>query len=306
MAPKRLVSTIPLEKLTARALESLQPLLTLALDEDIGPGDLTTDVLIGTDVTGSCDLLTRAEGIVAGLIFVQPILNRVDFRLRFEPAVHDGDRVAPNAVLGHITGPIRPMLTVERTMLNFLQNLSGIATLARTYVETVQDTGVIILDTRKTMPGWRYLEKYAVRMGGAANHRTGLYDGVLIKDNHLAIRAPDHVGETIAELVREARLRIAPEIPIHVEIERIEYLDEILASGPDVVLLDNMQAPMIRAAVERRDRLYGDGGPALEASGGINLTNVRAVALTGVDRISVGALTHSAPNLDISMELRRG
>jgi nicotinate-nucleotide pyrophosphorylase (carboxylating) len=306
MAPKRPVSTIPLDKLTTRALESLQPLLTLALDEDIGPGDLTTDVLIGTDVTGSCDLLSRVEGVVAGLIFVQPILNRVDFRLRFEPAVQDGDRVAPNGVLGHIAGPIRPMLTVERTMLNFLQNLSGIATLARKYVETVADTGVVILDTRKTMPGWRYLEKYAVRMGGAVNHRTGLYDGVLIKDNHLAIRAPDHVGETIAQLVREARLRIAPEIPIHVEIERIEYLDEILASGPDVVLLDNMEAPMIRAAVEQRDQLYGGRGPALEASGGINLTNIRAFALTGVDRISVGALTHSAPNLDISMELRRG
>jgi len=306
MAPKRPISTIPLEKLTTRALESLQPLLTLALDEDIGPGDLTTDVLIGTDIAGSCELLSRVEGVVAGLIFVQPILNRVDFRLQFKPAVRDGDRVAPNAVLGTIAGPIRPMLTVERTMLNFLQNLSGIATLARKYVETVADTGVVILDTRKTMPGWRYLEKYAVRMGGAANHRTGLYDGVLIKDNHLAVRAPDHVGETIAELVREARLRIAPEIPIHVEVERIAYLEEILASAPDVVLLDNMQAPMIRAAVELRDRLYGEKGPALEASGGINLTNVRAIALTGVDRISVGALTHSAPNLDISMELRRG
>jgi nicotinate-nucleotide pyrophosphorylase (carboxylating) len=191
-------------------------------------------------------------------------------------------------------------------MLNFLQNLSGVATLTRKYVDAVAGTGVIILDTRKTMPGWRYLEKYAVRMGGAANHRTGLHDGVLIKDNHLAVRAPNHVGETIAELVREARLRIAPGIPIHVEVERTDYLREILASGPDVVLLDNMQVSMIREAVQLRDRLYGEAGPALEASGGITLANVSEVARTGVDRISVGALTHSAPNLDISMELHRG
>jgi nicotinate-nucleotide pyrophosphorylase (carboxylating) len=142
-------------------------------------------------------------------------------------------------------------------------------------------------------------------MGGGVNHRTGLHDGVLIKDNHLAVRAPNHVGETIANLVREARSRISGEIPIHVEIEQIEYLEEILASRPDVVLLDNMATPMIREAVLRRDRLFGDGGPALEASGGITLASVRAVAETGVDRISVGALTHSAPILDISLEIRR-
>jgi nicotinate-nucleotide pyrophosphorylase (carboxylating) len=306
MAPKRPLSTIPLEQLKGRALESLQPLLTLALDEDIGPGDLTTDVLISTDVTGAVDLISRAEGVVAGLLFVGPILKRVDARLRFRDAVEDGTRVTPNMVLGTIEGPVRPILTVERTMLNFLQNLSGVATLTRQYVDAVAGTGVVILDTRKTMPGWRYLEKYAVRMAGGVNHRTGLHDGVLIKDNHLAVRAPDHAGETVAQLVREARLRIAPDIPIHVEIERIDYLEEVLASGPDVVLLDNMSVPMIRKAVVLRDRLYGDAGPALEASGGINLTNVRQVAETGVDRISVGALTHSAPNLDMSLELHRG
>jgi len=306
MAPKRLPSTIPLEQLKSRALDSLQPLLTLALDEDIGPGDLTTDVLIGTDVSGGVALISRAHGVVAGLLFVQPILHRVDARLRFTANVEDGARVTPDAILGSIEGPIRPILTVERTMLNFLQNLSGVATVTRQYVDAVAGTDVLILDTRKTMPGWRYLEKYAVRVAGGTNHRTGLHDGVLIKDNHLAVRAPDHAGETVAQLVREARQRIAPGIPIHVEIERIDYLEEVLASEPDVILLDNMVPPQVREAVVIRDRLYGDAGPALEASGGITLRNVRQMAETGVDRISIGALTHSAPNLDMALELHRG
>jgi len=305
MAHKRPANTIPLDRLRIRALESLQPLLTLALDEDIGPGDLTSDVLIDTESTAQGDILSKAQGIAAGLLFVAPMLNRVDARLHYEPLVEDGGAIKPGQVLGRITGPVRPLLTIERTLLNFLQALSGVATYTRRFVDAVAGTDAIILDTRKTTPGWRYLEKYAVRMGGGVNHRTGLHDGVLIKDNHLAVRAPNHVGETIAGLVREARSRISGEIPIHVEVEQIDYLEEILSSKPDVVLLDNMAAPMIREAVVRRDKLFGDGGPALEASGGITLANVRAVAETGVDRISVGALTHSAPILDISLEIRR-
>jgi nicotinate-nucleotide pyrophosphorylase (carboxylating) len=305
MPPKRPPITIPLDRLRIRALESLQPLLTLALDEDIGPGDLTSDVLIDTEAAARGDLLSRAEGIAAGLLFVSPMLNRVDGRLRFDPEVEDGTPVHPDQVVGRIVGPVRPLLTIERTLLNFVQALSGVATYTKKFVDAVAGTGVVILDTRKTTPGWRYLEKYAVRMGGGVNHRTGLHDGVLIKDNHLAVRAPNHVGETIAGLVREARQRISREIPIHVEVEQIDYLEEILLSEPDVVLLDNMKPPMIREAVVRRDRLFGDRGPALEASGGIGLANVREVAETGVDRISIGALTHSAPILDISLEIRR-
>jgi nicotinate-nucleotide pyrophosphorylase (carboxylating) len=305
MPSKRPPITIPLDRLRIRALESLQPLLTLALDEDIGPGDLTSDVLIDTEAAARGDLLSRAEGIAAGLLFVSPMLNRVDGRLRFEPEVEDGTPVHPDQVVGRIVGPVRPLLTIERTLLNFVQALSGVATYTKKFVDAVAGTGVVILDTRKTTPGWRYLEKYAVRMGGGVNHRTGLHDGVLIKDNHLAVRAPNHVGETIAGLVREARQRISREIPIHVEVEQIDYLEEILLSEPDVVLLDNMKPPMIREAVVRRDRLFGDRGPALEASGGIGLANVREVAETGVDRISIGALTHSAPILDIALEIRR-
>jgi len=305
MPPKRPPITIPLDRLRIRALESLQPLLTLALDEDIGPGDLTSDVLIDTEAAARGDLLSRAEGIAAGLLFVSPMLNRVDGRLRFEAEVEDGTPVHPDQVVGRIVGPVRPLLTVERTLLNFVQALSGVATYTKKFIDAIAGTGAVILDTRKTTPGWRYLEKYAVRMGGGVNHRTGLHDGVLIKDNHLAVRAPNHVGETIAGLVREARQRISREIPIHVEVEQIDYLEEILLSEPDVVLLDNMKPPMIREAVVRRDRLFGDRGPALEASGGIGLANVREVAETGVDRISIGALTHSAPILDISLEIRR-
>ncbi len=303
MTQDAVASTIPLDRLKARALEGLQPLLTLALEEDIGPGDLTTDVLIGSSVTAEGRLLATGEGVVAGLICVTPILHRVDQRLHFRAAIKDGTHVRPGRLLGRIRGPVRPMLTAERTMLNFLQALSGIATLTRRYVEAVKGTETLILDTRKTTPGWRFLEKYAVRMGGGTNHRTGLHDGVLIKDNHLAIRAPDHVGESIAALVTEAKGRIVPDIPIQVELERIEYLEEVLRAEPDIVLLDNMGPELLRKAVGLRNRLSKDRKPALEASGGITLANVRAVAETGVDRISVGALTHSAPNLDISFEV---
>ncbi len=303
--PKRPPTTIPLDRLKARALESLQPLLTLALDEDIGPGDLTTDILIDTEAEAEARLVAKAEGKVAGLLFVEPVCHRVDTRLAVETLVEDGSPIAPGDVLVRIEGPVRRLLTVERTLLNFVQALSGIATLTARYVSAVAHTGAVILDTRKTTPGWRYLEKYAVRMGGGVNHRTGLHDGVLIKDNHLAIRAPEHRGETIAGLVREARSRIPPGIPIQVEVERLDYLEEVLAAGPDVVLLDNMRPARLREAVRRRDRMFGDEGPALEASGGITLRNVAAVAETGVDRISIGALTHSAPVLDISMDIHR-
>jgi nicotinate-nucleotide pyrophosphorylase (carboxylating) len=294
-----------MERLRIRALDSLQPLLTLALDEDIGPGDLTSDVLINTQAEARGELLAKADGVAAGLLFVPSILNRVDARLTFTPQVEDGAQISRGTILGRITGPVRQLLTVERTVLNFLQALSGVATFTSLFVAAVAGTDAVILDTRKTTPGWRYLEKYAVRMGGGTNHRTGLHDGVLIKDNHLAVRAPNHMGETIAGLVREARSRISGEIPIQVEVEQVGYLEEVLNSRPDVVLLDNMEVAMIREAVAMRDRLFGDGGPALEASGGITLENVRQVAETGVDRISVGALTHSAPVLDISLEVTR-
>jgi len=305
MKPKRPPSTIPIDRLRARALESLQPLLTLALDEDIGPGDLTSDVLIDAEATAEAEMIAKDAGTVAGLALVSAICRRVDGRLAVSRVMEDGTRVVRGDVLCRIAGPVRPLLTVERTLLNFVQALSGIATYTAKFVEATVHTRALILDTRKTTPGWRYLEKYAVRMGGGTNHRTGLHDGVLIKDNHMAIRAPEHVGETIAGLVREARRRTTCAVPIQVEVERLDYLDEVLAAEPDVVLLDNMKPVRLREAVRRRDRMFGDAGPALEASGGITLRNVRTVAETGVDRISIGALTHSAPVLDISLDIHR-
>jgi len=305
MQPKRPVKSIPLQRLKDRALESLMPLLTLALDEDIGPGDLTSDVLIDTGATAEADLLAKAAGTVAGLLFVEPICHRVDPRLGVTLHVEDGTAVPSGTVLGQVAGPVRPLLTVERTLLNFVQALSGIATLTARFVQAVEHTGALILDTRKTTPGWRFLEKYAVRMGGGTNHRTGLYDGVLIKDNHMAVRAPEHVGETVANLVREARQRVHEGMPITVEVERLSYLDSVLAAEPDVVLLDNMRPAQLRDAVRRRDERFGVAGPALEASGGITLRNARTVAETGVDRISIGALTHSAPVLDIALDVHR-
>ena len=305
MKPKRPPSTIPVDRLKARALESLQPLLTLALDEDIGPGDLTSDVLIDTEATAQAEMIARDAGTVAGLTLVSVICRRVDGRLTVSRVMEDGTRVVRGDVLCHIAGPVRPLLTVERTLLNFVQALSGIATYTARFVEATVHTRALILDTRKTTPGWRYLEKYAVRMGGGTNHRTGLHDGVLIKDNHMAVRAPEHVGETIAGLVREARQHTTCAVPIQVEVERLDYLEEVLAAEPDVVLLDNMKPVRLREAVRRRDRMCGDAGPALEASGGITLRNVRTVAETGVDRISIGALTHSAPVLDISLDIHR-
>jgi len=305
MQPKRPVKTIPLPRLKDRALESLMPLLTLALDEDIGPGDLTSDVLIDTEVTAEAELVAKDLGTVAGLLFVEPICHRVDPRLSVVPQVRDGARVPSGTVLCQVAGPVRPLLTVERTLLNFVQALSGIATLTARFVRATDHTGAVILDTRKTTPGWRFLEKYAVRMGGGTNHRTGLHDGVLIKDNHMAVRAREHVGETMAGLVHEARQRVRDGMPITVEVERLAYLDSVLGAEPDVVLLDNMRLAQLREAVRRRDGLFGDAGPALEASGGITLRNVRTVAETGVDRISVGALTHSAPVLDISLDIHR-
>jgi len=305
MKPKRPLSMIAIDRLRTRALESLQPLLTLALDEDIGPGDLTSDVLIDTETGAEADMVAKEVGTVAGLALVEAICHRVDGRLAVSGAIEDGTRVVRGDVLCHIAGPVRPALTVERTLLNFVQALSGIATYTARFVDAVKHTHALILDTRKTTPGWRYLEKYAVRMGGGTNHRTGLHDGVLIKDNHMAVRAPDHVGDTIAGLVHEARQRVSAGIPIQVEVERLDYLEEVLAAGPDVVLLDNMKPHRLREAVRRRDRMFAEGkGPALEASGGITLRNVRTVAETGVDRISVGALTHSAPVLDISLDIR--
>ncbi|MDK1030552.1 MAG: carboxylating nicotinate-nucleotide diphosphorylase [Planctomycetia bacterium] len=293
-----------LAELAEKAAQSLEPLIILALSEDIGTGDLTTDLLVAPDAEGIAYLVARQEGIVAGLTFAEAILHHVDQRLEFKALVEDGSRVKPGEALGEIRGLLCAMLTAERTVLNFLQLLSGIATTTRKFVEAVAGTVAKIYDTRKTTPGWRHLEKFAVRMGGGQNHRSGLHDAILIKDNHIACHGNSARPVAVADVVRLARDRAPSDIPVQVEVENLAQLAVVLQARPDVILLDNMTLGQLREAVLRRDSLPDDGRrPLLEASGGITLRNVRSVAKTGVERISVGALTHSAPALDLAMEI---
>jgi nicotinate-nucleotide pyrophosphorylase (carboxylating) len=224
----------------------------------------------------------------------------VDPQVSFRVLVPDGSRMEKGTKLATVRGKMRSILTAERTALNFLQRLSGVATQTAKYVEQVAGLPCKLLDTRKTTPGWRLLEKYAVRMGGGTNHRMGLHDGVLIKDNHLAGLQIADGRLQIETAVRRARERYGKSVPIEVEVDTLEQLDAALAAGPDIVLLDNMGPDVLREAVKRRDRAAK--GVLLEASGGVTLATLREIASTGVDRVSVGALTHSAVAMDIGLD----
>lgn len=276
-------------------------LIELALDEDLGRrnpswlGDVTSRVLIIPGVTvGRVALVARQSGVLAGLPVVPLVLASLDPRLTFEPLLTDGAVLESGACIARARGLIDHLLTAERTILNFLQHLSGVATLTRRYVEAVAGLPVKILDTRKTTPGWRLLEKYAVRCGGGHNHRMGLYDGILIKDNHLAAM---NMARSIPEAIRIAH---STPLPFEIEVDTLAQLDEALAGKPDIVLLDNMPPAEMREAVHRRNIVAP--GVLLEASGGVTLPTIRAIAESGVDRISIGALTHSAPALDIALD----
>lgn len=272
-----------------KVLEAAAPLIELALREDLGSGDLTSEALIPAGAEGRAVLLAKAAGIVCGLPICAEVFRRVDPRLRFLAQVQDGEPVAPGDEVAEVAGPLRGILAAERTALNFLSRLSGIATLTFQFVKAVANYPVVVLDTRKTTPGWRVLEKYAVRCGGGRNHRFGLYDRVLIKDNHLA-----YVG-SVGEAVRRARGAGL----VAVEVRDLEELREALDAGAAWILLDNMDLPTLRRAVA-----LAKGRAFLEASGGITLARAAEVAATGVDAISVGALTHSAPALDFSLEVQ--
>jgi nicotinate-nucleotide pyrophosphorylase (carboxylating) len=275
-------------------------LVELALAEDLGPvGDRTSDALIPADQTGRAVFVARSDGVLAGLPTVALVYLAIDPALTLEFHAADGDRVPRGTRLATVAGPLRSILAAERTALNFLQRLSGVATLTRRYVDAVAGTRAKVLDTRKTTPGWRLLEKYAVRMGGGTNHRIGLYDVVLIKDNHLAgLGDPATAVRRAVELARAHPGNAG--LPVEVEVDTLEQLDQALAVRPEIVLLDNMPPNQLQAAVLRRDA--ASPTTLLEASGGVNLTTIRAIAETGVDRISVGALTHSAPALDIALD----
>jgi nicotinate-nucleotide pyrophosphorylase (carboxylating) len=265
--------------------------------------------LVPREAEGRALLVARKGGVVAGLHAARLVADEYDPRIRIALHVKDGDRVEPGTKLAEVAGPARSLLTAERPMLNFVGHLSGIATLTRRYVDLVAGTKARIYDTRKTLPGYRTLEKYAVRCGGGNNHRRGLFDGVLIKDNHLALGADLQAGRrfTPAEAVARARTFLAElakeasdALLVEVEVDRLDQLAEVLPAGPDIVLLDNMPAEVLRDAVAMRDAQAP--GVELEASGGVNLTTVAGLAASGVDRISVGALTHSAEWWDVGLD----
>ncbi len=284
----------PAEQANAEAL------INLALDEDLGPiGDLTSDVTIPIHARGAARFAARSAGTIAGLPVVALLAGQFPLGA-WQTLVDDGDRVAAGTVIARIAGPMRSLLATERVALNFLQRLSGIATLTAQYVAEVAGTKAVILDTRKTTPGWRALEKYAVRCGGGQNHRSGLYDAVLIKDNHLAWLAQSHAGDPIGAAIKAARAHAPAGTVVEVEVDSLAELDRALECNPDIVLVDNLGPSDLAEAVRRRDA--ANPRVLLESSGGVTLATVGALAHTGVDRISVGALTHSAPALDIGLD----
>ena len=273
-------------------------LIDLALAEDLSStGDLTCQALIPPDQQARVQVASRKAGILSGAPIGRMVFATLDPAVRWESYRHDGDTVAPGTIIAEVSGPLRTLLVGERTMLNFMTHLSGIASLTRTFVDAVAGTRAKILDTRKTLPGWRLLQKYAVRCGGGTNHRMGLYDGVLIKDNHLAAWTQ---SASIAAAVQAARAKSPRQVSIEVEVDTLEQLQDALEGHPDIVLLDNMPVDMLQTAVKLRDQTAPK--VLLEASGGVNLDTVRGIARTGVERISVGALTHSAPALDLGFD----
>lgn len=266
-------------------------LLWLAVQEDLGHADVTTEAVVDDGKTGGAVVIGRQSFVLSGTWPFRRVFELLDPRVTVEELAREGDFVRADIPVFRLEGPVRSLLTGERTALNFVQRLSGIATFTRRMVEQLKGTTCRLLDTRKTTPLWRSFEKAAVRHGGAFNHRFGLYDGVLIKDNHLAA-----VGG-IAEAVRAARERAPHTLKIEVEVEDLDGLREAVAAGADVVLLDNFNLDMLREAVR-----INRGHTLLEASGGVNIETVQAIARTGVDFISCGALTHSAGAIDLSME----
>jgi nicotinate-nucleotide pyrophosphorylase (carboxylating) len=284
-------------------LAKVRPLIQMAIEEDLGRGDKTSEILFKDDTIAKATIISREEIVVCGMEIVGEILKSYDERLDLTIRIIDGKPAHVGSKLGVIEGPLCPMLSAERVMLNFLQRLSGIATTTRKYVRAIQGTKARIYDTRKTMPGWRLLEKYAVRCGGGYNHRIGLYDGILIKDNHLAELGRDF-QQKLRKIIADAKQVkgvkfVAVEVD-HVD-DQLNYVLEI--PDIDIVLLDNMGQWQLKHAVEMRDAMRGKHKkPLLEASGNITLSNVSAIAQCGVDRIAVGAITHSAKAVDIGLD----
>lgn len=281
---------------SSHLLPMAESIIELAFAEDIGHGDITTIATVPSSTAATATLLAKSPGVVSGMTVAEAVFAYVDPSITFSPAVQDGERVEDRTTLATLAGPARSLLTAERVALNFLQRLSGIATRTSEFVELVAETNARIVDTRKTTPGMRVFEKAAVVDGGGHNHRFGLSDGVLIKDNHLAaIDEPNRIEVAI----RNAR-KLAPHtLAIEIEVTSLEEFRQALGAGADIIMLDNMSIDDMTTAVHEANSTV-----VLEASGGIDLSTVAAVAATGVDLISVGGLTHSSPSMDISLDFR--
>ena len=277
-------------------IEQYDQLIDQALDEDLGTGDITTDALIESSQRGSASIRAKSSGVLAGVEVAKQVLLRVDPGLKVNILIGDGSPLKAGDVIARVDGKIASMLKAERTALNFLQHLSGIATETSRYVEAVRGLNTRIADTRKTMPGLRMLEKYAVLMGGGKNHRMRLDDGILIKDNHL--KALGRQGLSMKQIITQARAKNARGLKIEVEVKSPDEAMEAALAKADIIMLDNMSIEDMEKTVQ-----LVRGRSLIEASGGVHLDNVRAIAETGVDIISVGALTHSARALDINMKL---
>ncbi len=279
--------------------KAAETLIQLALVEDLGTvGDITSKTVIPAQYQGKAAMVARVPGVLAGVELVKMVCQAVDPALQIDLQLQDGETLKPGDHIATVTGPLRSLLSAERTALNFIQRLSGIASLTRKYVDLVQSTSCKVLDTRKTLPGWRLLDKYAVACGGGTNHRIGLFDAIMIKDNHLA-GLREH-QTPLSEAVKLANEVWKGKAKVEVEVDSIKQLKEALSAKPDIILLDNMKPAMLKEAVVLRNQLQPT--VKLEASGGINLQTVAEVAATGVDFVSVGALTHSAPALDIALD----
>ncbi|MFH0768011.1 MAG: carboxylating nicotinate-nucleotide diphosphorylase [Chloroflexota bacterium] len=276
--------------------EQLNTIVDLALSEDLGHGDVTSETLIPAQLQGKASLLVKAEGILAGIEVAKRVFMRVDPSLKFEVLIKDGAKIKTGDIVATVSGKVISILKAERVALNFLQRLSGTASQTAQYVAEIRGLTAKIVDTRKTTPGLRQLEKYAVRMGGGQNHRLHLGDGILIKDNHLV--ALRHLGMSFKDIVAKAKQNAPKGMTVEVEVTTVQEALEAAETGADIIMLDNMSPDEMRQAVSS---IKGRG--KFEASGGITLDTVRAAAMTGVDIISIGALTHSVKALNISLEL---